>query len=545
MVDYHPGTSNPVTPTNGTKSVDSKQGSSKVPSEESDVDDKDSVASDSKTVRKYKTYSLSPDEERQLVNYILCLSRCGKSVNITDIKNIAMSLNACRDKGFAKNEKMPTNGWVARFKSRHPDLDYKNHDYSLNKTHIPLTRSELKSWEWDLKNFLRSDWKIDVDSFFKPENGNRIYTCDEIVIAFTKLDNKEKVPKSEDKELVTVISSASATGEYLKPFLLLPGDNCKTTKLFPTLDPSSYQFQLSSTGLVNDSIFHEWLRYFDKYLTLNQVERPVVLLLDDHQSHFQINVFLDCLDKQIVPICLPGKLNKLLQPLLANFFPKLMVAYQACCKRYTQKTGKGITYDSFPYVMMKAWTLVSKAKFITDGFNQCKLIPFNICAHECVETADSELVDTKSKLSKEDIGNSDSSRLSVAVKRELSEDPVPTLSAPQQTTTKKVTKRRKVSSNSSSISSIDKVPTILGDKHVPDERKLGRQEGIDMCLSVLESFVPPDILPVWQARSSNHKGTSEVEYCMWQAVKMLASGGLEVVSQMQKQQLQFANPKWV
>ena len=52
--------------------------------------------------------------------------------------------------------------------------------------------------------------------------------------------------------------------------------------------------------------------------------------------------------------------------------------------------------------------------------------------------------------------------------------------------------------------------TILGDKFVSDERKAGRLEGIRMCLSLMESFVPADILPVWRSRPPHYSGTSEV-----------------------------------
>ena len=65
------------------------------------------------------------------------------------------------------------------------------------------------------------------------------------------------------------------------------------------------------------------------------------------------------------------------------------------------------------------------------------------------------------------------------------------------------------SSSDGSLASSGK-DTILGDKFVSDERKAGRLEGIRMCLSLMESFVPADILPVWRSRPPHYSGTSEV-----------------------------------
>lgn len=500
-------------------------------------------------------------EEHLLATYISLLSRSGKALKQHDISIMAQQIVESKDKKAFRKSNCPTLGWVQKFKSRHPELEYKTSEHVLMKTNSEPTRSDLQCWQNDLQTFFKLDWKLEVESVFTPQNAHRIYTCDEIIIAFSKLDDKgEKIPlksllktsQGEDKQLVTVIAAASAAGHYLRPQLLTSEKHINTSQ-FPTLDPASYMSVYSPTGLITHEIFLNWIKYFDSYLSMNNITRPVVILLDDHQAHFHITVFLYCLDKMIIPVCLPPKLNKIIQPLLTHFFPKLMMAYQACCKRYSSKTSNAVTPHSFPYIMMKAWTLVAKSKYVTDGFTACKLIPMEVTQLPVLQDDPSP-----SNNNNNNKQSSTPSSLSKLIKDEPTSngsDDECEVSTPQQencsisiatSKPKKMIKKRKLnnaqaaptlSCNSTSSSASSSV--ILGDKFVSEDRKSGRREGIEMCLSVLESFVPADILPVWRQRASSHTGTCEIGYCMWKAVQLLHKGGLDVTGQIQPQQLNF------
>ena len=242
---------------------------------------------------------------------------------------------------------VPTYGWFGNFKKRNPDVDYKTPDHQL-WTAVEPNKSDVRCWYSGLRDLLRGDWDADVDGFFSPANSHRVFTCDEILIAFAKGDkdtnNKDKADKDVDnKHMVTVIAGASANGLFLKPYFLSAAHTIDK-KQFPMLDINSFKHVHSPNGLLTNETFMMWAKDFDEFLRQSKIKRPVVLLLDDSEPHFNLSVFLFLMNKQIIPYCLPPKLNKLLQPLLAQFFPKLMMAYQACCKRYTDKSGKVIMW---------------------------------------------------------------------------------------------------------------------------------------------------------------------------------------------------------
>ncbi|XP_047738608.1 uncharacterized protein LOC108682262 isoform X2 [Hyalella azteca] len=529
------------------------------------------------------SFKMSSTEECQLAAYVSLLSRSGKCLSYSDIKVIAEHIVRSCGKGKPKSRSQisPTSGWIQKFRLRHPELNYKTLEHSSMKLGEP-SRGDLLRWQNDLESFLKVDWKLDPPSMFSEECASRIYTCDEILIAFSKLDNKgEKVPlksllnssSNEEKQLVTVIAAASASGDYLKPFFLSPSTAPDFSK-FPTLDTSTYHAVPCSSGLVTPEIFMQWMINFEAHLTSKNIPRPVVLLMDDHAAHFHIGVFLYCLDKQIIPVCLPPRLNKLLQPLLGNFFPKLMMAYQACCKRYSAKTGEVISHACFPYVMMKAWTLVTKPKFVIDGFRSCNLIPMTVTqlappaspSQEAKIPTENDAVDlVKVKSESAELLSEDCESSSVP-----DETPLNAEAKSAKNTLARPFKKCKLSkpigssqSNGSAVipsstshtigtsSATREVPAVkptaacstpsqvlLGDNLVSDERRTGRREGIEICFSVLESFVPADILPVWRQRSASHTGTCEIGYCMWKAVQLLSKGGVDMLGKTQPQVLQ-------
>lgn len=501
-------------------------------------------------------FSMNTLEECRLTAFISLISRSGKCLSYTEIKGIAehVKRSSSQGKPTIRSKLCPSNNWLHKFRARHHELSYRTPDHPSMKPGDP-TKSDMTSWYQDLEKFLKLDWKIDLLPFFTEENSSRIYTCDEILIAFSKVDEKgDKVPlksmlnstSEDEKQLVTVIAAASASGDYVQPCLLLPDISIDSSK-FPTLDTTSFCSVPSSNGLVTSDLFLQWIQNFDAHLTAKDIKRPVVLLMDDHAAHFHISVFLYCLDKQIVPVCLPPRLNKLLQPLLGSFFPKLMMAYQACCKRYTSKTGEAISHACFPYVIMKAWTLVTKPKFVVEGFKTCRLLPMSVSEFDLPDPPPVENTEkpieaiSNIKIKTEDTGRpSEDGESSVQMDDASLNGDVPTPSAKPVKSNKKrkISKSPPVTStNGTSSTNSPSTSVLLGDKFVSEDRREGRREGINICLSVLESFIPADILPVWQGRAPDHSGTCEIGYCMWKAVQLLKEGGVDMAGQTQPQTL--------
>ena len=84
--------------------------------------------------------------------------------------------------------------------------------------------------------------------------------------------------------------------------------------------------------------------------------QPVVLLVDGHTSHINVEVSKFCLENQILLYCLPSHSSHLLQPLDVGFFRSLKAAWGKECSNYRAKAfGSSVTKESFSHVFRGAW----------------------------------------------------------------------------------------------------------------------------------------------------------------------------------------------
>jgi len=77
--------------------------------------------------------------------------------------------------------------------------------------------------------------------------------------------------------------------------------------------PSTWMWSSSESGYSNGKIFYEW--FLKIFLAHCGSARPVVLLLDNHDSHVTAEVVQAALDNGVVLLGLPSHTTHLLQPL--------------------------------------------------------------------------------------------------------------------------------------------------------------------------------------------------------------------------------------
>ena len=86
--------------------------------------------------------------------------------------------------------------------------------------------------------------------------------------------------------------------------------------------------------------------------------RPIVLLLDGHESHIDNDMYISkiCADNQILIYCLPSHCCHILQPLDMRFFHLLKAQRRKACKEFAEK-NPGVTVNNmnFSRVFWDAW----------------------------------------------------------------------------------------------------------------------------------------------------------------------------------------------
>ena len=82
--------------------------------------------------------------------------------------------------------------------------------------------------------------------------------------------------------------------------------------------------------------------------------RPLLLLLDGHSSHFQLEVIRYVKTSEVIVFCLPPHTTHASQPLDVAVFGPLKQHWTNSCHKYMQKNpGKGITKYQFSGLLKK------------------------------------------------------------------------------------------------------------------------------------------------------------------------------------------------
>ena len=116
---------------------------------------------------------------------------------------------------------------------------------------------------------------------------------------------------SSDKAQITVLSTCSASGYLLPPMII--SDWKKLKPNFTTGEIPDTAYGLSKNGWINSELFQEW--FTNHFLLHIPPQRPILLLLDGHSSHYQPQLIKTAAANQIILFCLP-----LIQLICVNYW---------------------------------------------------------------------------------------------------------------------------------------------------------------------------------------------------------------------------------
>ena len=105
-----------------------------------------------------------------------------------------------------------------------------------------------------------------------------------------------------DKSVITVMACCAASGDYLEPMIVLAGIrfNYNSIAGFPEA-----AFGNSVSGWMDTELFLDWVRnVFIKQIHARSIQQPVILFVDGHTSHYNMEVSNLCLKSGVILYCL-------------------------------------------------------------------------------------------------------------------------------------------------------------------------------------------------------------------------------------------------
>ena len=287
----------------------------------------------------------SKEEESELVEHAVEASQKFSGITPKEFRSMAFNVAQKYNKKnkFNKGKRLAGYDWLKRFKARNPILSIRSPEAtSLNRIQA-FCSEEVETFFTNLDNLMTAHK-------FLP---SRIYNMDETGVTNVHKPQKVLAPKGQKQvasrtsgergKTTTIIACMSASGIYLPPmFIFARARNCPGLKANAPLDSI---VEVSPNGWSNDEKFLIWLKFFISKVhpnttNENKVYEPVLLIMDNHESHRNYEAIELCLKYNIHLLTLPPHTSHRIQPLDVSFFGPFKKAYNTECDGFMKKPSQ-------------------------------------------------------------------------------------------------------------------------------------------------------------------------------------------------------------
>ena len=310
---------------------------------------------------------LNKEEEKDLVDFLDVVSSVGYGKTRKQVKTLVET--AAREKGVLKKNRL-TDGWFRRFLERQPQLTLRKGDQTaFVRMDAMKDKEALDNYFILLKSILDEHDLLD-----KP---GQIYNVDESGIPLdhrsprvvTKRGHKKvRYATSGNKSQITIVGCINAIGQALPPFVIFDAKNLNLEWAEGEVPGTTYG--LSDSGWMEMELFKRWL--MKHFLPNVGAVRPILLLLDGHSSHYNLEAVKFASKNEIILFTLVPHTTHEMQPLDTAVFGPLKTSWQDVCHDYIQAhPGMVITKYKFSQLFSKAWLKSVTPSNIISGFKCC------------------------------------------------------------------------------------------------------------------------------------------------------------------------------
>ena len=123
-------------------------------------------------------------------------------------------------------------------------------------------------------------------------------------------------------------------------------------------------------------LFYGWV--VSHFVSHISPERPVVLLVDGHTTHIDVEVSKICKENGIMLYCLLPHSSHITQPLDVGFFCALKSSWTKAVDKFKiAHMGSSVTKETFAGVFNTAWTGAVKMSTIVNSFARAGIYPID------------------------------------------------------------------------------------------------------------------------------------------------------------------------
>lgn len=321
----------------------------------------------------------SPQEETELCKYLEHMARMNHGLTTKMMSKLAYDLAIKNNKTYPKSwdkEKLAGYFWRKGFMDRHQELSLKKPEATSLSRCTSFNKHNVSAFYKNLKDVLTRE-KFEAHSVWNADETGvtTVQRCPK-VIAPKNLRQVGFVTSAERGQTVTVLNSINALGNSIPPFFIFPRVKMNPAFLFGAPPGSGAAAHIS--GWMTEDNFVRFLEHFAKF-TRCSVQKKVLLLTDNHESHLSLAAIDFARANGIVVLTFPPHCSHRLQPLDVSVYSPFKGCYNTHVtnRLMVEKPGIPLSIYDIAGLVGKAFPQSFTPSNIVSGFEATGIWPFN------------------------------------------------------------------------------------------------------------------------------------------------------------------------
>ena len=315
---------------------------------------------------------LTTEEESKLVQWAFEMAEIGYGQTKRQVSEMVKKFLDKDGRPTPFKDNRPGKDWWYTFVRRNPKLSLRSASLLESYRASACSPEALEKWYVGYEQFLLNNGLGD--------DASKIWNGDESGFPLCPKSGKVITPKcmktvysteGNQKQQITILVAICANGSVIPPMHIFAGERFNYNPMEGAVDGA--YFGKSPTGWIKTELFYGWIaNHFAKHVK----QRPVVLLIDGHSTHIDIETSKFCKENDIFLYCLPPHSSHITQPLDVGFFGPLKSNWKIAVAKYRQDhIGDPLSKKQFASVFKEAWIDTIKPRTIINAFVATGIIP--------------------------------------------------------------------------------------------------------------------------------------------------------------------------